>query len=199
MTNITATPSIEQFHYNPETGEIVQRATGPFVMELEGLVGVEGNAPEDSYYEPTTQTFHTIPAKPAEHLEWDWPTKAWIDPRNLDELKAHKWTEFRRLRNVETWAGIDVPGIGRFDSDVASQDNLSKAKNTADVLLQQGSPVAIDWTLEDNTVVTLDYQQVCQVAIAMFTHEQALRSKATTLRAQIEAATTKEEVEAIVW
>jgi hypothetical protein len=68
------------------------------------------------------------------------------------------------------------------------------------VTLAQMSPTfVINWILADNTTRLLDQSQMAQVGAALGAHVAAQFERGVTRRAQIEAATTAEQVAGIVW
>ena len=62
-----------------------------------------------------------------------------------------------------------------------------------------GEAFAVSWTMYDNSVVMLSAAQMNSVGIAVGMFEANLHATGQTLRAQIEAATTAAEVEAVAW
>jgi hypothetical protein len=71
---------------------------------------------------------------------------------------------------------------------------------TAAILAKQGgAPYSQDWTLTDNTVRTLDADQVIGMGLAMLSTIDSIYKTGRDLRAQIDAAATIDAVEAIAW
>ena len=62
-----------------------------------------------------------------------------------------------------------------------------------------GSTVSTPWRLYDNTDVELTVDELCGFPAAIKEFSKQLHIKAWTLKAQIDAATTKEEIEMVVW
>jgi len=139
-----------------------------------------------------------IPAKPSPHHIFNYTTKQWQDPRILADFKAAKWVEIKTARDAAIAAPLPTP-FGVFDADLGSSAKISQAVLLANNLTALGMPVEIDFTLADNSVVRLDAAKMVQVGLALAGREQAVRAKATLLRAQIEAAATAADVEAIAW
>lgn len=83
-----------------------------------------------------------------------------------------------------------------FDSDQRSIQRISLAVHAATAM---GDGFVIDWTCKDNSVVALSYAQVLQLPMIMAAAGMALHVKARDLKAQIDAAQTLEEIEAVVW
>jgi hypothetical protein len=68
------------------------------------------------------------------------------------------------------------------------------------VTLAQMSPTfVINWILADNTTRTLNQADMIAVGVALGQHVQTQFTKAQALRVAIEAATTPEDVAAVVW
>ena len=137
---------------------------------------------------------HPMPMRPAPHCIFDFATKQWQDPRTLADLKAQQWALIKQARTQAEYAGFTWDGT-TFDSDAISQQRISGA-----VTLAQMSPdFVIDWTLADNSVRTLIRAEMVAVGIALGMHVQAQFARAQGLRLQIEAASTPEQVAAVVW
>jgi len=135
-----------------------------------------------------------IPEKASDFLEFNYATKQWEDPRTLQDLKDAQWTLIKQARSQAEYAGFTWD-TSIFDSDATSQNRITGA-----VTLAQMSPTfTIDWILADNTVRTLSATDMMQVAAALGQHVAAQFSHGAALRAQIEAALTQAEVEAVVW
>ncbi len=152
----------------------------------------------DQYHDLVTNLPVDKPAKPSPHHKFNYTTKQWQDPRTLADLKTAKWIEIKQARDAAIAEPLPTP-FGVFDADLGSSAKISQAVLLANNLTALGMAVAIDFTLADNTVARLDAAKMVQVGLALAGREQAVRAKATLLRAQIEAATTKAAVEAVVW
>jgi hypothetical protein len=150
--------------------------------------------PKNSYWDFATESWVGAPPKPSEHHVFNYTTKQWEDPRTLADLKAAQWDMIKRSRSQAEYAGFSWDG-SVFDSDAISQQRISGA-----VTLAQMSPdFVIDWTLADNSVRALIRAEMVAVGIALGMHVQMQFAKAQGLRLQIEAASTPEQVAAVVW
>jgi hypothetical protein len=149
----------------------------------------DGNAPV-AY---TDAECAALAARPPYLARWDVPTKAWVDTRTIDQVRADKWNEIKAARDVAEYGGFVWDG-STFDSDETSQRRLQGA-----VLLVQIAQQPIDWTLSDNSVRTLSAQDVVAVGEAMGQLVQSAHAKSRALRVQIDQAATMEEVMAISW
>lgn len=184
--------------YTLATGQILRTVFCPPGMldaqydpATEGML--DGEVDDARFYVQAGELVE-IPPQPDEHHEFDWDTHTWYDPRTLAELKAAKWAEIKAARDRVEFGGFIWDG-SRFDSDRASQMRIQGAAQLA----QLTPDFTIDWTLEDNTVRTLDATQMLAVGMTMGNHVNAAHVHARDLREQIEAATTAEAVEAITW
>ena len=57
----------------------------------------------------------------------------------------------------------------------------------------------ITWTCQDNSTIDLTAQELLGLSVALAEWSNTCHQKATTLKAQIEAAETVEELEKISW
>jgi hypothetical protein len=178
-------------------GKILQsyHAEAPAVKFSDFVVEVSDNiALHNHYIDLVTMLPVAKPPQPSLHHTFSYATKQWEDPRTLADLKAAQWAQVKQARSQAEYAGFTWDG-SVFDSDAISQQRISGA-----VTLAQMSPdFVIDWTLADNRVRTLVRAEMVAVGIALGMHVQAQFSKAQGLRLQIEAASTPEQVAAVVW
>lgn len=153
---------------------------------------------QDTYWRYTdgslTDTGQPI-TPPSQGLTWDDQTGFWVDARTIDQLKAAKWEEVKLARSNAEYGGFVWDG-SPFDSDAASQQRIIGASQLASL---NPSVFEIDWTLADNTVRTLNAAEMNSVGIALGQHVNAQYVHARDLRQQIADATTKEDVQAVVW
>lgn len=139
-----------------------------------------------------------MPVRPSLHSIFDHTIKQWVDPRTLQEFKTSKWVEIRTAREDAIARPLITP-FGVFDADEKASVKISQAVLLANTLFAMNQPVAIDFTLADNTVVRLDAAKMVQVWLLLASREQAIRATATLLRTQINNATTQAVVEDIIW
>lgn len=119
----------------------------------------------------------------------------YVEQVSLPDAKQQARANINAARDAEEVAGFAAYGK-TFDSDKTSQQRILIAANTAQVV---GSSFTIDWTCDDNSVITLDYAQMLGLPVIMAQAGNALHQKARTLKEQIDAATTLEEINAVVW
>lgn len=180
--------------YETSTGRVVQGGTSydPYLFLKDGQSVVEGVEfyagwmVGDKNFEPPTQ--------PSFDHVFDWNIKQWIDPRTLQDLKDAQWAQIKQARSQAEYAGFTWDG-SVFDSDAISQNRITGA-----VTLATLSPAfTISWILADNTVRTLSATDMMQVGEALGQHVAAQFAHGAALRAQIEEALARAEVEAVVW
>lgn len=119
----------------------------------------------------------------------------------LDRAKSGKRAEINAARDAEESAGFDYLGK-RFDSNAQAIKRLYGAAMAAQAAIASGAVATdsfVDWTCADGTVLTMTYAQAAGVIEAMAVVGNALHMKARDLKAQVEAAATVEEVNAIQW
>lgn len=158
---------------------------------------IEGSFSDEKYYFRDGAQIE-FPERPSAKHMFDWQTKQWYDPRTLDDLRAVKWTEIKQARAEAIDAPLVTP-YGIFDSDAKGRTSITDAVLLANNLATLSLPVAIEFTLADNSVVMLDAAQIVQVGVLLGQKVQYAHPHSQALRRQIEAATTPEQIEAIVW
>lgn len=136
--------------------------------------------------------------RPHPSAGWDNAAMAWVDPRTLDQHKADRWAQIKAAREAADFGGF-VWGGDTFDSDAMSQSRIQGAAVLAMQALAAQQPFAIDWTLADNTVRTLDGTDMAALGQALAVHVGTQHETARLLRAAIDAAADIAAVEAIAW
>jgi hypothetical protein len=191
--------------YDTRTGAIIGAGctdTEGFPLgEFEALHVGDALSAKTNWFDGDTPVAYTeaeraaLSARPPYAARWDVPTKAWIDTRDLEQVRADKWTEIKAAREGAEYGGFTWDGSA-FDSDAISQGRIQGGVQLANIV---GPTFSIDWTLADNTVRALSAADMVNVGLALGQHVQAQFAIARTLRDQIAAATTVGEVAALAW
>ena len=110
----------------------------------------------------------------------------------MEELRAAKLAELAALRWEKETGGTTFNGIP------LATDAVSQTKYIGAVVGAQIDPDAvINWKMADGTFVSLNAQAITAVAMAVRAHVQACFDREAVLKAQIEAASTEDEIAAI--
>ena len=148
------------------------------------------NAPSDhtDFWDEGLRLFISVGTSPSEFHVFNYTSRTWVDPRTLDEIKAQKWIEIKSDRDQLEFGGFEFEG-NIYDSDQVSQGRIMGA-----------SLAGVDqvWTLADNTTVVLSALQLQQLYAALQARVASVHERGRIARLAIEAAETKEEVEAVV-
>lgn len=118
-----------------------------------------------------------------------------IPKPTLDELKEQKRAEINQARDAEEQGGFEYLGKV-FDSDQVSCIRMSSA---AQAMQFAPDDAIITWTCQDNTTIDLNKSQLMGLVVALAQWSNVCHQKATSLKAQIMACETKEELDKIVW
>lgn len=129
---------------------------------------------------------------------WDDTIKRWVATATLREVKREQAFRIKAAAKAEDQTDITIAG-NVLNADAASRALLFQKVQIAQMAVADGQPFAVDWMLADETVVTLNANQVKAVVRAINAREDAIRAHAHTLLAAIKAATTSAEVGSIVW
>jgi hypothetical protein len=129
---------------------------------------------------------------------WSNDTMSWTDTRVLADVQEYTWGAVKRSRAAAIEAPLPTP-YGYFDTDPESRANIANAVLLAQVQVTLGLTVSIDWTLADNSTVTLTAAQMVEVGLLLGAQVQAAYATGRTLRTAIDAATTIPDAEAISW
>ena len=195
---------INVIYYKNSTGEIISfgnainelDATNDAVADNASFVVVTEfpRALSNCYIDTVTKVAIVKSASPSVYHKFNYTSKQWEDPRSLQDLKDAQWDLIKQSRADAEYAGFTWDG-SVFDSDALSQNRITGAVTLA----QMDSNFTIGWTLADNTVRTMSQMDMLQTGAALGTHVATVFSMGVVKRNAIEAATTKEDVEAIVW
>lgn len=141
-----------------------------------------------------------FPASPGETHEWDWGSKSWVY-KGLADLQAQRWEDMKASRQAAVEAPLVTP-YGTFDADAESRAYIIDSAHlmqTEAQTLAPGSQPTDDFTLADNSVVTLTAGQMVEVALLLAAQIKAAFARGREVRAAIAAATTPDAVLAITW
>lgn len=186
--------------YSTTTGEVRRHTTCPEeAIALQPLATDEAYQPGlvDPSNRVTPNGPEPLPPQPSEHHVFDFTQLAWVDTRTLQSVKAAKNEAINRARataNTSTFTfqgkPIAVDALSRGDIDAAH----------GAILMLQALPPSWPgaWKTADNDYVPIPdvatwgafYGAMVAAGTANFNHAQALK-------AQLAAATTMLEVEAV--
>lgn len=139
------------------------------------------------------------PMPPTRWHVWDKQAWAWVaTPEALEEAKAFVKNQINTERNIAERSGFVAYGK-LFDSDDKAIQRILGAAQAAVIAKQLGQPLSIEWTCADNTTLIMDADMLIEMPVILAQTADALHQKARALKAQIDAATTLNEIAAIVW
>lgn len=118
--------------------------------------------------------------------------------KSLDKLKLEKRAEINAARDAAEQGGFFYMGK-TFDSDVVSCIRIQGAAQSMQAAAMVEEVSTITWTCKDNSIIELTAQELLGLSVALAEWSNTCHQKATALKAQIEAATSKEELENITW
>lgn len=117
---------------------------------------------------------------------------------SLDDLKLAKRKEINTSRDAAEQGGFFYMGK-TFDSDIVSCIRIQGAAQSMQAAAMVDEVSTITWTCQDNTTIELTAQELLGLSIALAEWSNQCHQKATALKAQIESATSQEELEKITW
>jgi hypothetical protein len=147
-----------------------------------------------SYWLPD-RTGHII-----QNIEEEFPKGYSLTEPNqsLDDLKKLKWSEIKLERDNFEF-GSFIWNSHEFDSNQLAKQRIILAVLGAQIAIQNGATWSVDWTLKDNTQITLSASDIIQVGLAMGAHTEEAFTHASALKTLIESSKTKQELDNIVW
>jgi len=164
------------------------------VLTGQGFIELDSESVSDASHYVCDGQLVAFPSAPSALHTWDWSLKEWAGPP-LDVLRAEQWLKIKEARAEAESAGVTV-GEYTFDSDPASQSKVQGAMQLTQYVPDDWT---VDWTLADNTVITLSKNGLIALALSLGSHVQDVYAKARDLRLAIDSASTAEEILAVCW
>ncbi|MBQ9526902.1 MAG: DUF4376 domain-containing protein [Fretibacterium sp.] len=168
-------------HYNSETGEIL----GFYTPDIHGAIPEPNVELSEEQWQAALSRPHIVKDGCLVEVLSKVPT--------LNELKRAKLAEIANARYRAEGEGIAIQGVSVFS------DRESQAMITGAALQATLDPEYVcKWKTTDG-FVTLDAGMLLGIAQAVREHVQSCFDREAELAAMVEAATTAEEVAAVVW
>jgi hypothetical protein len=133
-----------------------------------------------------------IPEKPSASHQFDYEAGQWT--LDIEDAKADAWIRIKASRAAAEFSTFTW-GSYIFQCDQDSQMRIQAGVQAA----MLNDNMSIVWTLADNTTQTFTATELKQIGQALSDHVSQCHERGRILRGQIDAATTEEDLEAIVW
>jgi hypothetical protein len=117
---------------------------------------------------------------------------------DLNKAKAKKKAEIASARNVEMYAD-KTTSLGVFGSTESDNNKLSIAIQVTQLAAAAGQPAQCGYKTADGVYSVYTLAQLQQIALEIAAQVLPLYAKESGLVAQVDAATTVEDVESITW
>lgn len=111
----------------------------------------------------------------------------------IENIRARKIVELKRQRDVAEVEPVEYGGY-LYDYDSQARDRIAAAIIALDV---QGDGAKISWTTADNEDAVVTAQDLRMIIAAVAARSNKLHTAYRAAKAQVEAASTAEEVEAV--
>lgn len=116
------------------------------------------------------------------------------DPTTLEAARDRAWTRIKYQREAVEQAGCETL-YGNVDTTGISLTKLNGAIAAASIV----PDFTIDWTMADNTAVTLDAAALQAVGLAVFAFVDAVHQRSRLLRSYINACDDIETLDGLHW
>lgn len=159
--------------------------TGESWQEVEDHRGVEYWLPGDTYGTPGREVKEIGPL----------PEGATLTPpeQTIDEVKVIKKSVLKAERDQKEVLPIEYNG-NSFDYDDKARDRINAAIIALDMA---GAEATLEWTTADNTNATVTAQDLRNIIAAVAMRSNTLHEQYRVAKEAVNAAETKEEVEAV--
>lgn len=118
-----------------------------------------------------------------------------IPPPSLEEVKGQKINELKSIRDFKELEPV-LYAEHKFDFDSKSYERITAAIYALDM---QGATSTINWTLADNGSIPVTANDLRGVIAAAAVRSDALHTAYRSLKAQVQAAETVDDVNNITW
>lgn len=191
---------MKAYLFNPENKE--------FEAEIEAQIDPLESVKQkkEIYLLPANSTYEK-PLDEKDGFKVKWQGSSWIyekipEPKpeqepTIEELKLIKRSEINAARDAAEQGGFEYMGKV-FDSDPVSCQRISTAAQAMS-LMPASEDNKITWTCQDNTTISLNKTQLSGLVAALAQWSNTCHQKATALKAEVEKAQTKEELDKITW
>lgn len=135
------------------------------------------------------------PAKANERVYYPW-CRLWEQYTEAEPLwyaKQRKTAEFKARRDSQEVAPIEYNGHS-YDYDSKARERINAAISALD---QQGDGAKINWTTADNEDAVVTAQDLRMIIASVAARSNKLHTAYRIAKAQVEAASTAEEVRAV--
>jgi hypothetical protein len=120
---------------------------------------------------------------------WNGGKYHWHETATLAEARANAWAAVKKARDAAEAADFEFGGT-LYQPDVAK---ITGAVLAALLPRAEGDPFTIDWTVSDNSVVTLTAPQVMALGLTLTARINGIHQRGRQLRALIDNAATPAE------
>ena len=117
------------------------------------------------------------------------------EPPTLEEVKEQKINELKAVRDAKEMEPV-LYAEHKFDFDSKSYERITAAIYALDM---QGDTSTINWTLADNSSTPVTANDLRGVIAAAAVRSDALHTAYRTLKSQVQAAETVDDVNNIMW
>lgn len=132
--------------------------------------------------------------RPFHSAYWSNDTFEWISSRSIEDLRSNK-IDVMKMAREQCLSYHQATSVGVFNADEKSLANLSQTV----LYLQLGDLKSTEYTLADNSRVTLSSEQLRTALCEICESVQKTHSTFSALRKKISEATSIKEIDAISW
>ncbi len=127
-----------------------------------------------------------------------WQFNGSVIEVDVEKAKPIARAMVNKHRDKKKHAPFTVDGLGEFSADEDSKSNVDGAAQAALMSKLASQPFSINWSLHDNTAITLDADQMQAVGLALMAHIDTAYTDARTKKDAIDSVTTMDEIEAVL-
>jgi hypothetical protein len=128
---------------------------------------------------------------------------AWVLNEDVIEIDVEKAKPIA-IEKINDWRDkqkelpFTVDGVGEFSADADSKANIDGAAQAALMAKLGGQPFSINWSLHDDSEITLDADQMQAVGLGLMAHINTAHTTARGYKDQVRAATDMSQIEAVL-
>lgn len=160
-------------------------------------MGPPAPPPDDGFTYHLRDGFFDWASRPSDTciLKWNNGDPQWQETATIEQARISAWASVKAARDAAEAADFAFGGV-LYQPDVPK---ITGAVLAALLPRAAEDAFSINWTVSDNSVVTLDAAQVMALGLTLTARINAIHQRGRTLRALIDNAATPQEAYGHTW
>lgn len=127
-----------------------------------------------------------------------WVVNGDVIEEDVDKAKPIAHEKVNEWRTAQKEQPFTVTGLGTFSADDESKTNIDGASQAALMAAVTSQPFSVEWSLDDDSTITLDGSQMMLVGQSLLAHVNAAHIAARAKHTLIEDATDMATIRSVL-